>query len=128
MHGLSLRCDGGGRCRRNVHQSFQTAFVRGILANILVCMAIWLATAGRTLSEKLLGIVLPVSTFIAAGFEHSVATMYFVPIGVLLSAEPEALTADTATRLEVPGTVHNLAVADLMSLRRPRWKIFTMCN
>lgn len=92
-----------------------------------------MATAGRTLSEKLLGIVLPVSTFIAAGFEHSVANMYFVPIGALLAAEPEALTtarlaADAATRLEVPGTVHNLAAADLMSLRRPRWKTLTLCN
>ena len=101
-----------------VNLSFGTAFVRGILANILVCMAIWLATAGRTTIEKLVGIILPVSTFIAAGFEHSVANMYFVPLGVLLSAEPEALTAagltaDTAARLDIPWTVHNLAAASL---------------
>ena len=47
-----------------VNLSFETAFVRGILANILVCMAIWLAMAGRTVTDKLLGIVLPVTTFI----------------------------------------------------------------
>ncbi len=101
-----------------VNLSFETAFVRGILANILVCMAIWLATAGRNTTEKLLGIVLPVSTFIAAGFEHSIANMYFVPLGVLLTTEPEALTAagltaKTAARLDVPWTVYNLAAASL---------------
>ena len=101
-----------------VNLSFETAFVRGILANILVCMAIWLAVAGRTTIEKLMGIVLPVCTFIAAGFEHSIANMYFVPLGVLLATEPEALTAagltaDQAGRLDVPWTVHNLAAASL---------------
>ena len=81
-------------------------------------MAIWLATAGRTTIEKFVGIVLPVSAFIAAGFEHSVANMYFVPLGVLLAAEPEALTAAQpavghAARLNIPWTVHNLAAASL---------------
>ena len=55
--------------------------MRGIPANIRVCMAIWLATAGRTAIEKPAGIVLLVSTFIAAGFEHSIANLYFVPMG-----------------------------------------------
>ncbi len=101
-----------------VNLSFEAAFLRGILANILVCMAIWLATAGRTTTEKLMGIVLPVSAFVAAGFEHSVANMYFLPIGVLLVAESEVLaatglTADTAARLDVPWTVYNLAAASL---------------
>ena len=58
------------------------------------------------------------STFIAAGFEHSIANMYFVPLGVLLTAEPEALTAagltaDEVGRLNVPWTVHNLAAVSL---------------
>ena len=89
-----------------------------IRANILVCMAIRLATAGRTTIEKLAGIVLPASAFIAGGFEHSIANMYFVPLGVLLATEPEALaatglTSDQAARLNVPWTFHNLAAAIL---------------
>ena len=101
-----------------VNLSFETAFVRGVLANILVCLAIWLATAGRTVTDKLLGIVLPVSTFIAAGFEHSIANMYFLPLGLLISTEPEALaatglTADQLDRLNLPWVVHNLAAVSL---------------
>ena len=97
---------------------FHVAFVRGILANALVCLAIWLAVAGQTVTDKLLGVVLPVTTFVAAGFEHSIANMYFVPLGALLSTEPEALsaaglTADQATRLTVPWIVHNLAAVTL---------------
>ena len=97
---------------------FHVAFVRGILANALVCLAIWLAVAGRTVTDKLLGVVLPVTTFVAAGFEHSIANMYFVPLGVLLSTEPEALlaaglAADEATRLTVPWVVHNLVSVTL---------------
>ena len=52
-----------------------------ILANIRVCIAIWLATARRTVIEKLAGIVLLVSAVIAAGFEYSIANLYFVPMG-----------------------------------------------
>ena len=101
-----------------VNLSFETAFVRGVLANILVCLAIWLAMAGRTVTEKLLGIVLPVTTFVAAGFEHSIANMYFVPLGLLISTEPEALaaaglTADQLDRLNGPWVVHNLAAISL---------------
>ena len=101
-----------------VNLSFEIAFVRGILANILVCLAIWLAMAGRTLTDKLLGIVLPICTFTAAGFEHSIANMYFVPLGVLLAYDPEALaatglTAGEVARLNLPWTVHNLAAVTL---------------
>ena len=63
--------------------------------------------AGRMVTDKLLGIVLPVTTFIAAGLEHSIANMCFVPLGLLLSTEPEAvaaagLTADQLDRLTIP--------------------------
>ena len=98
--------------------SFPEIFVRGILANVLVCLAVWQAMAGRTLVDKLAGIALPVTAFVAAGFEHSVANMYFVPAGVLLAGEPAALeaaglTAETTSRLTVPWAVHNIAAASL---------------
>jgi formate transporter len=63
---------------------FWTAFFRGVLCNVLVCMAVWMAIAGRSVTDKVLAIVFPVSAFVAAGFEHSVANMYFIPVAMLL--------------------------------------------
>src|SRR6266705_2475401 len=63
---------------------FGTAFVRGILANALVCLAVWLATGGRSVVDKVFAIVPPIAAFVAAGFEHSVANMYFIPVGLFL--------------------------------------------
>lgn len=59
------------------------AFVRGILCNILVCLAIWLCFAAHSVSSKILAIVFPISAFVALGFEHSVANMYLIPVGLL---------------------------------------------
>jgi formate transporter len=63
---------------------FWTAFFRGVAANVLVCLAIWMAFAGRSVTDKLAAIVLPVSAFVAAGFEHSIANMYLMPLGMML--------------------------------------------
>ncbi len=62
------------------------AFFRGVLCNVLVCMAVWMALAGRSVTDKAVAIVFPISAFVAAGFEHSVANMYFFPIALLLKA------------------------------------------
>jgi formate/nitrite transporter len=56
----------------------------GILCNILVCLAIWLCYSSRTVHGKILAIVFPITAFVAAGFEHSVANMYFVPMGLVV--------------------------------------------
>ena len=63
-----------------------TAFFRGVLCNILVCMAVWMAMAGRSVVDKAVAIVVPISAFVAAGFEHSIANMYFFPLAMLLKA------------------------------------------
>lgn len=63
---------------------FWEAFFKGILCNMLVCLAIWLALAGRSVTDKILAILFPISAFVAAGFEHSVANMYLIPLGILL--------------------------------------------
>jgi formate transporter len=63
------------------------AFFRGVLCNVLVCLAVWLAMAGRSVTDKILAIVFPVSAFVAAGFEHSVANMYFIPLGFFLGGD-----------------------------------------
>lgn len=62
-----------------------TAFFRGVLCNILVCLAVWMAMAGRSVVDKVVVIVFPVTLFVAAGFEHSIANMYLIPLGLLLA-------------------------------------------
>ena len=65
---------------------FWTAFWRGVLCNVLVCMAVWMSFAGRSVMDKLVAVVFPISAFVAAGFEHSIANMYFIPLAMLLKA------------------------------------------
>ena len=63
---------------------FWEAFFKGIVCNILVCLAVWLALAGRSVTDKIFAIIFPISAFVAAGFEHSIANMYFIPLGIML--------------------------------------------
>lgn len=63
---------------------FGQALALGVLCNALVCLAIWLTYSARTVTDKILAILFPITAFVAAGFEHSVANMYFLPIGVLV--------------------------------------------
>lgn len=72
-----------------VSMPFWTAFFRGILCNALVCLAVWMALAGRSVIDKVVAIVVPISAFVAAGFEHSVANMYLIPMAMLLQASGE---------------------------------------
>jgi formate/nitrite transporter len=60
------------------------AFVLGILCNGLVCLAVWLTYSARTTTDRILAIVPPIAAFVAMGFEHSVANMYFIPAGMLI--------------------------------------------
>lgn len=98
--------------------SFGVALARGILANALVCLAVWLATAGRSLTDKVLAIMFPITAFVAAGFEHSIANMYFIPMGLLLSEQPAVvevanLPSDRLAALNGAGLVTNLTAATL---------------
>ena len=60
------------------------AFFLGVMCNALVCMAVWLCYSGHTVTDKILAILFPVTAFVAAGFEHCVANMYFIPLGLLI--------------------------------------------
>jgi len=66
---------------------FGEALVRGILCNILVCLAVWLCFAARRVTSKILAIVFPISAFVALGFEHSIANFYLIPIGLMAGAD-----------------------------------------
>jgi formate/nitrite transporter len=82
-----------------VNLAFHEALVRGILCNILVCLAVWLCFAGRSVTDKILAILFPITAFVALGFEHSVANMYFIPAGMLLADNPGVIAAASAPDL-----------------------------
>jgi formate/nitrite transporter len=84
---------------------FGDAFFKGILCNILVCLAVWLALAGRSVVDKIFAIIFPISAFVAAGFEHSIANMYFIPLGILLK---DRVAVSGAENLSWPNLWSNL--------------------
>lgn len=94
---------------------FWEAFFKGVLCNLLVCLAVWLTMAGHSVADRILAIVFPISAFVAAGFEHCVANMYFIPLGILLSAGAPGSPswAGLAANL-VPVTLGNIAGGSLM--------------
>lgn len=107
--GLSVSNTAAGKIRPDA----LTLFVKGILCNVLVCAAVWLAYAGRSVTDKLLAVILPVSAFIAAGFEHCVANMYFLPLAWLLVQTGHAPTNFDASLITMSGIFHNLVPVTL---------------
>ncbi|OGA01485.1 MAG: formate transporter FocA [Betaproteobacteria bacterium RIFCSPLOWO2_02_FULL_62_17] len=93
--------------------SFVEAFFKGVLCNLLMCLAVWLAMAGRSVTDRIVAIILPVSAFVAAGFEHSVTNMYLIPLGILLRGSvPQAAEGLDWTGLGanlLPVTLGNIA-------------------
>jgi formate/nitrite transporter len=67
--------------------SFPVAFIRAILCNWLVCLAVFMATAARDVPGKLLACYVPIMTFVSSGFEHSIANMYFIPTGLMIAQQ-----------------------------------------
>jgi formate transporter len=96
-----------------VHYAFLSAFALGALCNALVGLAVWLCFSARTTTDKIVTIVPPITAFVAAGFEHSVANMYFIPMGLLLRDHPRVI--------EVAG--HSLA-----PLAELTWRGFFVSN
>lgn len=87
---------------------FAAAFFKGILCNVLVCLAIWLCFGARSVADKILAILFPITAFVALGAEHSVANMYFIPAGMFAaSAGPGAWAAGLVANL-VPVTLGNI--------------------
>jgi formate/nitrite transporter len=74
------------------------AVLLGVLANALVCLAVWLCYSARSVSDKILAIIFPITAFVACGFEHSIANMYFIPAGLFIKAwAPSSFWAATGT-------------------------------
>jgi formate/nitrite transporter len=80
---------------------FGQALLLGVLCNALVCLAVWLCFSARSTSDKILSILFPITAFVAMGFEHSIANMYFIPMGLFLAAEPSVVTASGLTSAQL---------------------------
>ncbi len=95
---------------------FGKAFFKGVLCNVLVCLAVWLAMAGRTVTDKVLAIVFPITAFVACGFEHSVANMYFIPLGLFLQEHVVTAGMPNLEMLNWAGLARNLLPVTLGNL------------
>lgn len=79
------------------------AFTRGILCNWLVCLAIWMASSSRHVIGKIFAIFFPIMTFVASGYEHSIANMYFLTNGLFLKHTPDIVAASGLTPEQLAG-------------------------
>ena len=76
------------------------------MCNALVCMAVWLCYGARSTMDKILAIIFPISMFVAAGFEHNVANMYFIPMGLVIKQfAPAAFWASDALAKATPTAI-----------------------
>ena len=85
-----------------------TIFARGILCNLLVCLAVWVGHAATTVTDKFFSALLPVMAFMASGFEHCIANMFFMPYALMLQASGAA-----AGSLDLMGALYNISAATL---------------
>ncbi|WP_392565584.1 formate transporter FocA [Utexia brackfieldae] len=100
--------------QHKLHHTFIEAVCLGILANLMVCLAVWMSYAGRSLMDKMFIMILPVATFVASGFEHSIANMFMIPMGIVIKhfATPEFWSAigiapEAFSDLTVPNFILN---------------------
>lgn len=93
--------------KTKVGLTFMQAFSRGILCNWLVCLAVWMALASRTVIGKIFACFFPIMAFVTSGFEHSVANMYFIPVALMNTGAPFASGLDV-TSLNMAGLIRNL--------------------
>ena len=82
-----------------VSLGFVQAIALGVLCNVLVCLAVWLTFSARSVIDKIMAVIFPVTAFVAAGFEHSIANMYFIPYGLIIKLLDPAFTAGTGLDL-----------------------------
>ena len=96
-----------------LHHTFVEAVCLGILANLMVCLAVWMSYSGRSLMDKMFAMVLPVAMFVASGYEHSIANMFMIPLGIVIKnfAAPEFWQAIGAA----PEQFSNLTVSHFIT-------------
>lgn len=93
-----------GIAKGKLSLTWSSAFLRGICCNWLVCLAVWLAFASKDVVGKIFGIFFPIMAFVSSGFEHSVANMFFIPMGITIANKSPELVA-AATKAGADGTM-----------------------
>ena len=98
---------------------FTTAFLRGIGCNWLVCLAIWLAISADDIAGKILAIWFPIMAFVTIGFEHSVANMFFIPLGIFVANDPATASSLAAANVNTASLIgstgwYNFLVTNLL--------------
>ena len=78
---------------KKVNLTFPAAFSKAVLCNAMVCMAVWVCFSARNVADKIMTLVFPIAGFVASGFEHLVANIYFIPMGIFLKGNPEVVAA-----------------------------------
>ena len=98
-----------------INQSWFTLFMKGIMCNFLVCLAVWVSFSARTVVDKFFSIILPITAFVACGFEHCVANMFFLPMGVVAKFFGGFTYSGTAAidAVTVGGVFFNISAATL---------------
>lgn len=96
-----------------ISPSWGTLFCKGVLCNMLVCLAVWIGFGARTTVDKVVGVILPVSAFVVMGFEHCVANMFFLPMGLAAKAVGFGVSVAGADALNLSGMFYNLSAATL---------------
>ena len=89
------------------------ALARGVLCNALVCLAVWLAMGGRSVADRILAVIFPITAFVAIGLEHSIANWFFLPYGLALDGSG-AVSAAGAARNLAAVTAGNIAGGTLL--------------
>jgi formate transporter len=99
---------------------FGRGVILGVLCNTLVCLAVWLSLSSRLPAHRLIVVVLPIAAFVAAGFEHAVANMYFLAFGLLIKCfaadgfwQAVRLDATAYPHLGIGGATRNLAAVTI---------------
>ncbi|MDP7530170.1 MAG: formate/nitrite transporter family protein [Candidatus Scalindua sp.] len=78
---------------KKVNLTFPAAFSKAVLCNAMVCMAVWVCFSARNVADKIMTLIFPIGGFVASGFEHLVANMYFIPMGIFLKGNTEVVAA-----------------------------------
>ena len=115
-HTASLFGDGLARSMVSIAESkaalgFGDAFLRGVLCNFLVCLAVWMAAASKRAEGKVIALFFPILLFVLCGYEHCIANLYYLPAGAFAAAE-----YGMETTLTLAGCLENLAAVTLGNL------------
>ncbi|OVZ82520.1 formate transporter FocA [Yersinia kristensenii] len=100
-----------------MHHTFVEAVCLGILANLMVCLAVWMSYSGHTLTDKIVVMLLPIGMFVASGFEHSIANMFLIPLAIVIRdfASPEFWHSINAVPDQFPSlTMSNFIIDNLI--------------